>query len=147
MTIGSNPGVKWMRGLFSQATRDREPLDMLVEQEERSQLSAGLDSLTERDRRVLSLRFGIDGKRVHSVAQVANVCKLPPQHAEMLIESALNRLLAAMIGAKSDLPTSNATPSVDTSKTPTESHSPRSSRTEVSARKSGKSVGGSPKTD
>lgn len=135
-----------MRSLFSQATRDREPLDLLVEQEERSQLSAGLASLTEKDRRVLSLRFGIDGKRVHSVAQVANACKLPPALAESLIETSLNRLLAAMLAAKNGSPTNNVTPSADTLKTPTESPSPKISPIEASAKRNGKSGERSPKT-
>jgi uncharacterized protein YpbB len=135
-----------MRSLFSQASRDSEPLDLLVEHEERAMLSAGLASLTEKDRRVLSLRFGIDGKRVHTVAQVANACKLPPAHAETVIETSLNRLLAAMLAAKNGLPTNNEIPSADTSKTPIESHSPKTSHTDHSAKKNGKNGGGSPKT-
>lgn len=77
-----------MHDSLLKAVHGQSPLDQLVDAEDRDRLRSALDSLSEKDRRVLSMRFGIDGKRVHSVAQVANACRLSPQHAEMLITAA-----------------------------------------------------------
>lgn len=137
-----------MHDSLLKAVHGQSPLDQLVDAEDRDRLRSALDSLSEKDRRVLSMRFGIDGKRVHSVAQVANACRLSPQHAEMLITAAKTRLLAAIVSgtASSGSATTSEKPSATTSTTPIESPSPKSSRTEASAKKNGKNAAGSPKT-
>lgn len=135
--------------LFARAAQTREPLESMVVEEDLARLRIALATLSEKDRRILTMRFGLNGKRVHSSAQVAISQGLPPQHAEMLIGAARARLIAAFVANKDSVssPKTSGPPSSDTSKTLTTSPSPKVSRTEALPTPNAKSDVRSPKTD
>lgn len=126
---------------FGRAARTLEPLEELVQAEDSDRLRKALSSLPEKDQKILSMRYGLNGKRVHTVAQVALTQKISPQHADMIIGAAKERLARAFVnGAEtpSDSLTNSEALSSSTSTTPTKSHSPETSRTGASTTPSGK---------
>ena len=134
---------------FGRAARTLEPLEELVKAEDSARLRRAFSTLSEKDQRILAMRYGLNGKRVHTIAQVAVTQRISPQHADMVIGAARDRLAAAFVqGAETpaDSPTSNGPSSSNTSTTHTGSHSPGSSRTGPSATTSGKKGERSQKT-
>ena len=134
---------------FNRAARDLEPLDQLVQAEDLRRINSAFSRLSEKDQRILSMRYGMNGKRVHSVAQVAVTQRISPQHAETIIQGAKSRLLAALANETEESDrsrTSSSESSSNTCETPTTSPSPNSSRTEGSANPSVKNAARSRKT-
>lgn len=128
---------------FNRAARELEPLDQLVQAEDLARIGKALSRLSEKDQRILSMRYGMNGKRVHSVAQVAVTQRISPQHAEEVIQGAKSRLLAALANEteQSDRSrTSNGDSSSNTSKTPITSPSPDNSHTGHSPTQNGKNA-------
>lgn len=120
---------------FGRAARTLEPLEELVQAEDADRLRKALSTLSEKDQRILSMRYGLNGRRVHTVAQVAVTQKISPQHADMIIEAAKDRLAAAFVqGTRTpdNSATHNGHSSSNTSTMPTASHSPATSRTGAS---------------
>jgi RNA polymerase primary sigma factor len=63
----------------------------LLEEEALRQARAALDSLTERERRVLELRYGIVNAREHTIQEIAERMGCSPARLRQLEKLALNR--------------------------------------------------------
>ena len=51
-----------------------------------------LDTLSEREKKVLDLRFGITGERTHTLAEVADVLKVSRERVRQIEKEALEKL-------------------------------------------------------
>jgi RNA polymerase sigma factor (sigma-70 family) len=105
----------WIRGAILQALRDapppsslaggddavdelpaeeRDPLEALHREDLQAELPALLDTLPAHGRRVVALRYGLDGQRGHSVAETARVLGTSQARVRRMEEHALARLRA-----------------------------------------------------
>jgi RNA polymerase sigma factor (sigma-70 family) len=102
----------WIRGAILRALRDaptashddalvdelpaedRDPLEGVAREDLRSGLPALLASLPGRDRRVVALRYGLDGHPQHSVAETARTLGTSQARVRKVEEGALARLRA-----------------------------------------------------
>jgi RNA polymerase primary sigma factor len=70
------------------------PYDEIRERSEVEAVERALESLDYRERRVLTLRFGIGGERVQSYPEIARQLRVRPGRIREIEESALSRLRA-----------------------------------------------------
>jgi RNA polymerase sigma factor (sigma-70 family) len=73
---------------------ERDPLEGVAQEDLRAGLPALLDRLPELGRRVVALRYGLDGLRGHSVAETARTLGTSQARVRRIEEHALARLRA-----------------------------------------------------
>jgi RNA polymerase primary sigma factor len=79
-------------GELTADTTASSPDAALLEEETRRQAQAALDSLNERERRVLELRHGIANDREHTIQEIADRMGCSPARVRQLERLAINRL-------------------------------------------------------
>ena len=73
-------------------TEQRNPLDSIALQELHNHLLEGLKHLTEREREVIYLRYGLNDDEPHSLADVGRMLSISRQRARELEQNGLRRL-------------------------------------------------------
>ncbi len=83
---------------------DREPVEVAVAAARRRTVRRSIERLADRDRAVMRLRFGLDGRGERTLGAVGEVVGLSPERVRQLESAALARLaeddeLAAWVSA------------------------------------------------
>jgi RNA polymerase primary sigma factor len=73
---------------------EREPVDVALAAARRRTVRRSVERLADRDRAVMSLRFGLDGRGERTLGAVGEVVGLSPERVRQLESAALERLAA-----------------------------------------------------
>src|SRR5918997_1765360 len=85
----------WIRQAISRAIPDESaasPFDQAVESMRDERLQACLDNLPYRDKRIIELRFGLNGEAPQTLDKVAKLFQLPRERTRQIEEGALRKL-------------------------------------------------------
>ena len=75
------------RALELSGVRDQSPTELM-----RANIDTALDSLTERERKVIGLRYGLHGQRAHTIEETGRVIKVTRERARQVEAKALRKL-------------------------------------------------------
>ncbi len=96
---GEDPGGNEFQNLFQDETM-ASPDQELIALEDIEQLLALLDTLNERERQVLRLRFGLDGEPVRTLEEVGAMMHCTNERVRQIQNQALHKLHARLTAAE-----------------------------------------------
>ena len=89
--INADEGRSFLGDLIADNSAE-EPLDMVERGMHQEQLSRWLEQLTEQEREVLGLRFGLDGQERHTLAEIGRQLDVSRERVRQLEARALKKL-------------------------------------------------------
>jgi RNA polymerase primary sigma factor len=89
--INAEEGRSYLGDLIADV-RLEEPLDQVERGIHQEQLSRWLDHLTEQEREVLALRFGLDGQERHTLAEIGRQLSVSRERVRQVELKALRKL-------------------------------------------------------
>ncbi len=89
--INADEGRSFLGDLIADNSTE-EPLDMVERGMHQEQLSRWLDQLTEQEREVLGLRFGLDGQERHTLAEIGRQLDVSRERVRQVELKALRKL-------------------------------------------------------
>ncbi|MFM7264612.1 MAG: sigma-70 family RNA polymerase sigma factor [Cyanobium sp.] len=89
--INADEGRSFLGDLIADSTAD-EPLEQVERGMHQEQLGRWLSHLTEQEREVLALRFGLDGKERHTLAEIGRLLDVSRERVRQVELKALRKL-------------------------------------------------------
>jgi RNA polymerase primary sigma factor len=89
--INADEGRSFLGDLIADASAE-EPLDQVERGIHQEQLGRWLGHLTEQEREVLALRFGLDGKERHTLAEIGRLLEVSRERVRQVELKALRKL-------------------------------------------------------
>jgi RNA polymerase primary sigma factor len=77
---------------FIENTEAVSPIETLSEEQLKDQINLALNGLDDRERRILKLRFGLDGNKTHTLEEVGHKFSLSRERVRQIEKRALDRL-------------------------------------------------------